>query len=95
MRTAFFALTLVATLFALLITCPDADAKLQDQTVGVVAANDNGGDIYWGEGGPVIFDGSGNPLPNGGDIFGGGGPVIIFDGGGSPLPSGGNIYWGG
>ena len=81
MRTAFFALALVATLFVLLMTCPDADAKLQDQTVGVVAANDNGGDIYWGEGSP--------------DIFGGGGPVVIFDGGGSPLPSGGNIYWGG
>ena len=73
MRNAFFALALVATLFVLLMTCPDADAKLQDQSVGVVAANDNGGDIYWGEGGPVIiFDGGGSPLPSGGNIYWGG-----------------------
>lgn len=57
MRNAFFALALVAALFALLMTSPGADAKLRDQTVGVVAANGDGGDA---------------PLPSGGNIYWGG-----------------------
>ena len=75
MRNAFFALALVATLLALLMTCPDADAKFQDRMAGSVAANDNGGDFYFGGGGAVDFNGGDAPFPNGGNIFWGGGLI--------------------
>ena len=75
MRNAFFALGIVAALFALLMTCPGADAKFQDRMAGPVAANGDGGDFYFGGGGAVDFDGGGAPFPNGGDIFWGGGLI--------------------